>query len=58
MEDILYCKNLYDPIEGDEAKPADMLDKDWNKQNRKTICTIRQWLDEIVFHYVSEENNA
>ena len=42
MEDILYCKDLYDPIEGDEAKPADMSDKDWNKQNKKTVGTIRQ----------------
>ena len=24
MEDILYCKNLYAPIEDDEAKPKDM----------------------------------
>ena len=39
MEDIHYCKDLYDPIEGDEAKPVDMSDKDWNKQNRKTIGT-------------------
>ena len=35
MEDVLYCKDLHDPIKGDSAKPSDMLDKDWEKLNRK-----------------------
>ena len=26
IEDILYYKDLYDPIEGDEAKPTDDAD--------------------------------
>ena len=28
MEDVLYCKDLHDPIEGDNAKPSDMSDRD------------------------------
>ena len=28
MEDVLYCKDLHDSIEGDSVKPSDMLDKD------------------------------
>ena len=53
MEDILYCKDLYDPIEGDEAKPATMSDKEWEKLNRKIVGLIRQWVDHIVFHHVT-----
>ena len=28
MEDILNCKHLYDPIEGDNAKPSEIPDAD------------------------------
>ena len=28
MEDVLYCKDLHDVIEGDSVKPSDMLDRD------------------------------
>ena len=28
MEDVLYCKDLHDPIEGDSVKPSDMSDRD------------------------------
>ena len=27
-EDVFYCKDLHDPVEGDNAKPSDMSDKD------------------------------
>ena len=58
MEDVLYCKDLHDLIEGDSAKPSDMLDKDWEKSNRKTIRCIRQCIDVSVFHHMSQEINA
>ena len=28
MEDVLYCKDLDDPIEGDSVKSSDMSDRD------------------------------
>ena len=28
IEDLLNCKDLYDPIEGDNIKSSDMLDVD------------------------------
>ena len=34
IEDILYCKDLYNPILG-EAKPLDKSDKDWEVLHRK-----------------------
>ena len=58
MEDVLYCKDLHDPIKGDSAKPSDMSDRDWEKLNRKTIRCIRQCIDVSVFHHVSRETNA
>ncbi|KAM1465599.1 hypothetical protein FF1_044120 [Malus domestica] len=51
MEDILYCKDLHEPIEGDAAKPESMSDAEWKKMNRKAIGTIRQWVDYSVFHH-------
>ena len=58
MEDVLYCKDLHDPIKGDSAKPSEMSDKDWEKLNKKTIGCIRQCIDVSVFHHVSQETNA
>ena len=58
MEDVLYCKDLHDPIEGDSVKPSDMSDTNWEKLNRKTIECIRQCINVSVFHYVSQETNV
>ncbi|XP_047325107.1 xanthotoxin 5-hydroxylase CYP82C4-like [Impatiens glandulifera] len=58
MEDILYCKDLYEPVEGDSAKPKEMAEADWIKLNRKAVGTIRQWLDDSVYHHVASEKSA
>ena len=58
MKDVLYCKDLHDPIEGDSAKPSYMSDRDWEKLNRKTVGCIRQCIDVSAFHHVSQETNA
>ena len=58
MEDMLYSKDLYDPIEGDTAKPADKSDADWKKMNRKAVALIRQWLDLSVYPHVETEIDA
>ena len=57
MEDMLYCKDLFDPIDGDEAQ-GDKEDKDWERMNRKTVGFIRQWIDDSVFHHVAQETKA
>ena len=41
MKDILNCKDLYDPIEGDNAKSSDMSDANWKKLKKKTLGVIR-----------------
>ena len=58
MEDILYCKDLHEPIEGAKARPETMSDAEWTKMNRKAIGNIRQWVDDSVFHHVSNETEA
>ena len=41
MEDILYCKKLFDPIERRGYKPVTTTEDEWNKLNGKTIGQIR-----------------
>ena len=31
---------------------------EWKRLDRKAITTIRQWLDDVVFHHVSNESTA
>ncbi|GFY93698.1 hypothetical protein Acr_09g0001440 [Actinidia rufa] len=42
MEDILFCKDLHDPLENKGEKPVAKKDEEWRKMNRKTIGLIRQ----------------
>ena len=58
MEDLLYCKDLYGPLQGDSTKPTIMIDDEWKRLDRKTVGFIRQRLDDSVFHYVSTESSA
>ena len=58
MEDLLFCKDLYGPIEGDSGKPEGMKDDEWNRLNRKAVGVIRQWIDDSVFHHVATETSA
>ena len=58
MEDLLYCKDIYGPIEGIKAKLEGTSNANWNKLDRKTVGIIRQWIDDNVFHYLSTENLA
>ena len=55
IEDVLYCKHLHGPIEGDSAMPSDMSNRDWKKLNRLTIECIRQFINVSVFHHLSQE---
>ena len=57
MEDLLNGKDLYDPIEGDNAKSSDMSDDDWKKSKNKTLGAIRQWVDISLYNHVSKETD-
>ena len=41
MEDYLYQKDLWKPLEGKFKKQRTMLDEDWNLLDRKTLESIR-----------------
>ncbi|KAL6187874.1 hypothetical protein ACLB2K_039269 [Fragaria x ananassa] len=58
MEDILYCKDLHELIEGVEVKLEGTSDANLKKINRKAIGHIREWVDDSVFHYVANETDA
>ena len=57
MEDILNSKDFYDPTEGDNAKPSDMLDADWKKLKKKTLGAIRQWVDINLYNHVAKKTD-
>lgn len=58
MEDLLSCKDLYDPLEAKGVNPDLTKETEWKKLNRKTIGQIRQWIDHSVFHHVAQETDA
>lgn len=60
MEYILYCRDLFNPIELREVKAEDKKDDDQNqkKKNGKTVGQIRQQIDHNVFYHVAQETHA
>ncbi|GFY95526.1 hypothetical protein Acr_10g0009110 [Actinidia rufa] len=58
MEDILFCKDLHNPLENKGEKPLAKTDKEWRKMNRKTIGLIRQCIGHEVFHHVAQETST
>ena len=58
MKDLLYCKDLYGPMQGDSVKHTTMTDDEWKRLDRKTVGFIWQWLDDSVVHYISTEISA
>ncbi|GKV28962.1 hypothetical protein SLEP1_g37944 [Rubroshorea leprosula] len=58
MEDKLFCKDLYDPIEHKGIKLAEINDADWKKIDRKACGVIRKWVDMSVIHNVAQEKES
>lgn len=57
MERLLHYKVLYVLLEGHIAKSETMYADDWKKHSHKTIGTIWQSVDYVVFHHVSNETS-
>ena len=55
MEDLLNCNDLYDLIEGNNAKSSDMLDANSKKLNKKTLGVIRQWVNISLYNHVAKK---
>lgn len=48
-----------DFIQGDEVKPTNKNNKEWEAMHRKVVAIIiRQWVDQSIFHYVAKETKA
>ena len=58
MKDILFCKDLYDPLKNKRDKPATTKDEEWKKINRKMIGLIKQCIRREVFHHIAHETSA
>ena len=58
MEGRPILKDQYLLIEGVANKPSSMTDEDWNKLDKKSIATIRQYLAKKVYFNVAEEKTS
>ena len=56
MEDYLYQKDLYQPLEG--KKPEGMKDADWTVLDKKALGTIRLTLSSYVAFNISKEKTT
>ena len=57
MEDILYVKDLYEPILNENVWTG-VNQKEWEILNRKGVATIRQFVDLSVLQHIANETNA
>ena len=57
MEDYLYQKDLYLPLEDKSKKPATMSDGEWNLLDRKALGAVRLCLSSSVAFNISDEKN-
>ena len=58
MKDLLYMKDLHEPIEGEEVRPADLDDKKLQQLNKKVVGTSRSSIDQNVYHHVTKKSRA
>ena len=58
MEDYLYQKDLYLPLEDKRSKPTSMSDGEWNLLNRKALGAVRLCLSSSVAFNISGEKNT
>ena len=48
MKDLLCHKDLYAPLESDDANPKDTSNGEWKKLDM-AVRFIQQWLDDTIF---------
>ena len=51
-QDLLCTKDLSCSLKGDKSRLVGMGDEDWDILNEKTMATIRQWVNDSVYHHV------
>jgi hypothetical protein len=55
--DIIYCKNLYQPIV-EEKLPTCVTEEEWRVLNQKAVGMIRLYINHNIFHHVANDTNA
>ena len=58
MEDYLYQKDLYLPLEEKSKKPTSMSDEEWNLLDRKALGAVRLCLSSTVAFNISNEKTT
>ncbi|MCO5573129.1 hypothetical protein L7F22_026894 [Adiantum nelumboides] len=56
IEDYVYNKDLYMPLEGYEVKPSTMMDEAWKVLDRKALGTIRLCLASLMAFNIVKQN--
>jgi hypothetical protein len=49
MKDYLYGRDLFEPVQGVKAKPYDVSKEKWVSMYKKTVSSIRKWIDHSIF---------
>jgi hypothetical protein len=57
MEDILYCKDLYEPIVKEKI-PTNVTEEEWRMLNQKAVGMIQLYINHNIFHHVANDTNA
>lgn len=57
MEDLLYCKDLYEPIIRDEI-PTGVMEEDRIVLNWKAVGMIRLYINHNIFYHVANDTDA
>ena len=57
MEDILCCKDLYEPIVKHKI-PTGVMEEEWRVLHRKEVGMIRLYINHAIFHHVANDTNA
>jgi hypothetical protein len=57
MEDIVYCKDLYEPIVKEKILTS-VTEEEWRVLNRKAVGMIGLYINHNIFHHVANDTNA
>ena len=57
MEDILYCKDLYEPTVKDKI-PTGVTEEEWRALHIKAVGMIQMYINHNIFHHVANDTNA
>lgn len=57
MEDYLFCKDLYDLVVGDKAKPEGMRNEKWSNMQRETLGNTRR-ISQSIFQHILKKTEV